>query len=207
MKTSSLKLTLLAGALALAAVPAHALSISGTINFENSARVRFLWLAGETTFNGSTAAGLDFNTTLAYNAIVTSATGDFSGLSTAQFQDFWFNTNPATPTLIWSAGSYTFFMETVSSALSGNTLTISGDGYAASSSVSPVYANTPGIFTMNVLLNRYGTGVSGLEYDWESVTTVGPVSSLAVPEGGSLLASFGAALALLALLGRRAMRA
>lgn len=161
--------------LVLESVPVSGIPIRGSVNFFNSARVRLLWPSPPPSVqNIGTATGLDFNTVLPSNISILNSYGAFSGISTGSFQNFYYNTNPASPTLICDLGTFSFYMESVSYYIvrnynyeiesnipyAGSDLFIQGLGYFSSTSTSPVYNITPGSFSLEVIGNRYGTGVS-----------------------------------------------
>lgn len=161
--------------LVLESVPVSGIPIRGSVNFEHSVRVRFLWpTPSPPEFDVSTAIGLDFNTTFPSNIYILNSYGAFSGISTGLCLDFYYNTNPASPTLICSLGTFSFYMESVSYRIVRNytaeqeygysysnaALFIDGLGYLSSTSTSPVYSITPGSFSFVIYANSFGSGPS-----------------------------------------------
>jgi hypothetical protein len=183
---SSLKTFALAVGLLTAAAPAWSIPISGTISFQSNQLVDFTGPSGSFT-HVSQATGLDFYE--GNNASVSSSTGSFqalTGRTDARFYDFAFNANPATAIQLWSVGSYTFYLVTVSDTQVGSYVNLQGVGYATSTDGD---GPSWGSYAMEVRATRSGTDIRGLQFTAETSIPV-PDSPTLGGSGGLVMIGF-----------------
>lgn len=150
-------------------------AITGNLNFSSTQGV---YLEGPsdplTIFN---ATGLDFNDgdsndtpSVSTNATVASATGDFASLinTAARIRDFTFATPPGASYAVWTAGSFSFFLTSVTIDVNAPWLRIFGDGYVDGTG----FSRTLGYFNLDVLASRDLTQVRGVNFSWQATSGV-----------------------------------
>lgn len=150
-------------------------AITGNLSFTSTQGV---YLEGPsnplTIFN---ATGLDFidgdsddTPIVSTNATVATATGDFASLinSAALIRDFTFATPPGAAYAVWTAGSFSFYLTSVTIDVNAPWLRIFGDGYVEGTG----FSRTLGYFNLDVLASRNLTQVRGVNFSWEATSGV-----------------------------------
>ena len=163
--------TLLTGsALATPVLPA----LDGDLLFTSNQTVN---LVGPMPISIHTATGLDFNDgdandtpVVTSNAVVTVASGDFSGLLNAPtlFRDFNFAPPPGAAYAVTSVGGFNFHLTSVTIDVNAPWLRLFGEGYVD----APGFERTLGFYELDILSSRYLNQVRSLSFYWLATTGV-----------------------------------
>ena len=161
--------TLLTGsALATPVLPA----LDGDLLFTSNQTVN---LVGPMPISIHTATGLDFNDgdandtpVVTSNAVVTVASGDFSGLLNAPtlFRDFNFAPPPGAAYAVTSVGGFNFHLTSVTIDVNAPWLRLFGEGYVD----APGFERTLGFYELDILSSRYLNQVRSLSLYWQATT-------------------------------------
>ena len=183
-RRAAISAAIVSGLFAASINAAHAVAISGTINFRENGTALLTGGAGQNGYNTAVATGVNWANNVG-NIQVTTFTGNITGLTgystTGNLSDFTFN--PSTPiNPLWTIGGYSFAATSFSiTNQNASFLNVSGVGTISKAG----FDNTAGIFT-------YTANATGIDsFSWAA-------SSSAVPLPGTL-ALFGLGLAGLGL--------
>ena len=192
--------TLLTGsALATPVFPA----LDGELLFTSNQTVN---LVGPTPINIHTATGLDFNDgdandtpVVTSNAVVTVASGDFSGLLNAPtlFRDFNFAPPPGAAYAVTSVGGFNFHLTSVTIDVNAPWLRLFGEGYVD----APGFERTLGFYELDILSSRYLNQVRSLTFFWETASGASAVASLTLSSTSAPSSSVSETVSVMDLLG------
>jgi hypothetical protein len=192
--------TLLTGsALATPVFPA----LDGELLFTSNQTVN---LVGPMPISIHTATGLDFNDgdandtpVVTSNAVVTVASGDFSGLLNAPtlFRDFNFAPPPGAAYAVTSVGGFNFHLTSVTIDVNAPWLRLFGEGYVD----APGFERTLGFYELDILSSRYLNQVRSLTFFWETASGASAVASLTLNSTSSSVSETVSVMDLLGLSG------